>query len=220
MSRAPLLLAVPALAGCFLLPSGDPSQVKEVPPELRKPRLVAPPVADRHEYGDVTKVQVGQWARYRERDREVTLAAVAREGEAVWIEVIEEGEPRLASARLVAPDGAVKKAFYGEIAKDGKSAVVVQPLSQWNPPPAVVFGSLRKDAVKETVKVGEREIRAYGARTRSENLEGRLTEETVLWSAEVPPLWGEGLVRRRSPAGAVDLLDYGTRAKPLVEIPK
>src|SRR6185295_6163064 len=86
-----------ALAGC----PGAASRADKVPDELRRPRLVTPKVPDRHLYGPVAQLRPGQWARYREGDRTVTLAAVATELDRVWIEVIEEGEPRQVSARLV-----------------------------------------------------------------------------------------------------------------------
>src|SRR6185436_16691921 len=96
------VLLLPALAGC-IFGSGEASRVERVPEELRRPRLVAPRVFDRHAYGDVTKVRAGQWANYEEGGRRITLAAVAAAGDAMWIEVIEEGEPRQVSARLVGP---------------------------------------------------------------------------------------------------------------------
>ena len=109
-----LALALPALAGC-IFGSGESSKATKVPEELKRPRIVAPKLPDRHLYGDVTRVRPGQWASYREGDRTLTLAAVGVAGDRVWIEVIEEGDPRLVSARLVSPDGVIHKAFYGEI---------------------------------------------------------------------------------------------------------
>jgi hypothetical protein len=77
------------------------------------------------------RVRPGQWASYKEGDRTVTLAAVAAAGDSMWIELIEDGDPRLVSARLVSPDGVVRKAFYGEVSKDGnRSTVEPQTLEQ------------------------------------------------------------------------------------------
>jgi hypothetical protein len=222
MIRLAWLAAVPALAGCFLLPSGEASRVEEVKPELRQPRLAAPEVPDRHPYGDAAKVQVGQWARYAEGDRAITIAVVAGEGDDAWVEVIEEGEPRLASARLVAPDGVVKRAFYREIAKEGASAVVVQPLVQSAVTP--VQADSRREAGEEKVVVGGRELSARVVRVFREDLDGRRTEQVFLWHPDVPPVYAGstfgGLVRRTASTGVVQLLDFGTGARPLVEIPR
>src|SRR5207248_430971 len=130
------------------------------------------PVPDRHPYGDVSKVKVGQWTRYAEGERIFTLAAVAKEGDDLWIEVIEEGETREASARLVAPDGTVKKAFFREIGKDGPSEVVPQSLEQSPARPANSPEGVR-DTAEEKIKVGERELTAKRIRIRSEDLDGR-----------------------------------------------
>src|SRR5688500_14508294 len=121
---------LPALAGCFFS-GGESSRVEKVPEDLRRARIVAPKVPDRHAFGDITKVRPGQWATCREGERTFTLAAVGAAGDSVWIELIEEGDPRAVSARLVSPDGVVRKAYYGEIWKDGaKSPVEAQTLEQ------------------------------------------------------------------------------------------
>src|SRR5579863_6186675 len=119
MGKHLLFLALPALSGC-IFGGGEASRVEKVPEELQRSRLVAPPAPDSHAYGDVTKLRPGQWATYREGGRLLTLAAVAAEGEAMWIEVIDEGEPRQVSARLVGPDGVVRKAYYGEVSREGR----------------------------------------------------------------------------------------------------
>ena len=51
------LLILPALAGC-IFGSGASSKVEKVPDELRRPRIVAPRVPDRHPFGDITKLRV------------------------------------------------------------------------------------------------------------------------------------------------------------------
>jgi hypothetical protein len=207
-----------ALAGCG---SGPASVMKEVPPELRHVTKVVPPVPDRHPYGDVSKVTVGQWTRYAEGDRTFMLAAVAKEGDDLWIEVIEEGETREASARLVAPGGAVKKAFFLEIAKEGPSEGVPQSLEQSPARPARAPEGSR-DTAEEKVKVGDRELAAKRVRVRSEDLDGRIVEEVTWWHPDVPPLYAGtadgGLVRRKSKGASIELVGYGTDAKPLVVI--
>jgi len=179
---------------------------------------------DHYPYGDVTKLQVGQWATYREGGHAITLAAVAREAQGVWIEVVEEGEPRRASARLVGPDGAVTKAFYGEISREGSSAVEPQPLEQWIAPPATNAVESGRETGEETVTVGGRPLKARFVRVRWEDLEGRITEERTLWHPEAPPLHAGsadgGLVKKESPGLSIELTAFGTDAKALLAIPK
>ncbi len=212
---------VPLLSGCFLFPSGESSRVGDVPEELKKSAVVAPAAADRHAYGGVARLKAGQWARYREGGAVLTLAVAGKEAGGVWVEVIEEGEPRLVSARLVTPEGVVKKAFYAEVSKDSKTAAVPQDLRQWaGPAPALREAS--REGIEERVAVGGRDLAARGARVRSEDAEGRLVEEVSLWHPDVPPVYAGsdlgGLVRRRSGARAVELLDFGGDAKPLITV--
>ncbi len=216
-----VVMASLALSGCFLLPSGEPSRVGEVPEEMRRSVAVAPPVADRHPYGDVAKLAVGQWARYRDGGGVITLAVVGRQDDGVWIEVVEEGEPRMVSARLVAPDGVVKRAFYGEALK---GTAVPQPLRQWAPPQQAVLREAGRETGTERCAVGGRELTASVVRIRYEDLDGRLFEEISLWHPDVPPVYAGGdlggLVRRRSGPREVELLDFGAGARPLLEIPR
>jgi hypothetical protein len=220
MKRWAWVLMLPALSGCFLFPSGEDSRVEDVPDPLRGGKLVVPPVADHHPYGDVTKLQVGQWATYREGERTLTLAAVGREGEDVWIEVVEEGDPRRVSARLVGPDAGVKKALYGEISKEGGLAVEPQPLEQWIAPAAPNAIESGRETGEEAVTIGDRTLTARSLRVRREDLEGRVTEERTLWHSDVPPLYAGspdgGLIRKVTPAFSVELTAFGSGAKPLL----
>lgn len=223
-------LAVLALAagGCFLFPSGEPSRVEEVPSELRRPVLAVPAAPDRHPYGDRARLEVGQWARYREPHRTVTIAVVGREGEDLWIEVIDEGRPRQISVRRVAPDGTVRQAFYGEVSSEGEpSEVVPQPLAQRDgrgPAPSPPAGAPGRREATERVRVGDRELEARAERIRTEDLEGRLVEEEWLWHPEVPPVYAGGprggLVRYRGPQGGVELEAWGADARPHLELPR
>jgi hypothetical protein len=211
-----VILVSLGIGGCS---SGEASHLEEVPPNLRLITRVVPPAPDHYPFTDVSRVKVGQWARYQEGDRTWSLAAVSQEGADVWIEVVEEGEPREASARLVSPGGAVKKAFFREISKDGSGPVVPQALEQSTPivPPAPEGA---RDVADETLVVGGHEIRTKRVRTRVEDLNGRIQEETCWWSPEVPPLYAVspegGLVRRVAPRGTLTLLGFGTDAKPSV----
>ena len=214
--RAVFILVV---AGCG---SGPASTSIAIPEHLREIVRVVPSVADRHPYGDVATAKAGQWVRYREGGRTFTLAAVGREGDAAWIEVIEEGELRQASARLVTPDGTVKKAYYCEISVDGPSKTVMQSLEQ-APPRRARPPEGARETGEENVKVGDRELAAKRVRIRSEDLEGRLSEEVTLWHSDVPSLYrgtaDGGLVRRASGASLLQLEAFGADARPVVTYP-
>lgn len=212
------------LGGC-IFGSGEASRVEKVPDEYLHPRMVIPKAPDRHLFGDVTKLKIGDWATYREGGRLLTLAAVADEGDARWIEVIDEGEPRLVSARLVGPDGVVRKAYYGEISKDGrKSAVEPQSLEQSAVVATPRLSETGRETGEETVRVGGRELRARRVALRFEDLEGRLIQEVALWSKDVPKIYAGsdegGLVRRRSGATQVELTAFGGDARPSIVVPR
>jgi hypothetical protein len=220
----PLIVLLSALAGC-IFGSGASSKATKVPEELKRPRLVAPKLPDRHLYGDIAKVRPGQWASYREGDRTLTLSAVGVAGDRVWIEVIEEGEPKQISARLVSPDGVVHKAFYGEVTKDGrKSTVEPQALEQngFSAPPK--RGETGRETGEETVTVAGREFKCKRVQVRYEDLEGRLTQEVTLWHKDVPAVYAGtdagGLVRRQLGSVKVELIGFGDDARPQLEIPR
>jgi hypothetical protein len=222
--RAALLLILLALAGC-IFGSGKSSEATKVPEEMKHTRPVAPKLPDRHAYGDVTRLRTGQWAGYREGERTFTLAAVGVAGDRVWIEVIEEGEPRQVSARLVSPDGVIHKAYYGEISKDGqRSAVEPQTLEQDGSAAPARLGEKGRETGEETLQVGGRELKTQRVKVRFEDLEGRLTEETTWWSKEVPPIYAGtdagGLVRRQTGASKIELTGFGSDARALLEVPR
>ncbi len=224
MKWPPALLLLPFLGGCFF-GGGAASRVEKVPDELQHARMVIPKAPDRHLYGDVTRLKPGEWATYREGNRLLTLAAVAVEGDALWIEVIDEGEPRQVSARLVGPDRVVRKAYYGEISKDGrKSLVEAQSLEQSAVVAAPRLSETGRETGEESVVVGGRELRARRVALRFEDLEGRLVQEVALWHKDVPKVYAGsddgGLVRRRTGSTLVELTAYGTDARPLLDLPR
>jgi len=198
--------------------------VEDVPPGLRTPVAVVPPAADRWPHGPTEGLRPGDWARYREAGLTLTYAAVEREEDALWIETILEGEVRQASAALVGTDGVVRKAFYGEVSKEGKSAVSPQPVVQTSGAPARRWTELSREGGEERIAVGGRALACRSQRVRYEDLEGRLFEEHSLWHPEVPPIRAGseagGLVRRKSPKVDLELLDFGKDAKPVVERPR
>lgn len=224
MRRLPPLLILPFLAGC-IFGSGESSRVEKVPVDLQTPHLVVPKAPDRHPYGDVAPLRAGAWASYREGGRVLTLAAVAVEGDAVWIEVIDDGEPRQVSARLVGPGGVVRKAYYGEISRDGRqSAIEPQPLEQADVAATARLSETGRETGEESVVVAGRELKARRLALRFEDLEGRLTQEVTLWHKDVPPLYAGGddggLVRRQTGAQLVELVDFGHDARPLLAVPR
>lgn len=222
--RRTLALAVLAAlltASC----AGESSRVETVPDEMRRPRVVAPRVADRHPFGDVTRLKPGQWASYQEAERTFTLAVVGSSGGSVWIEVIEEGDPRAVSARLVGPDGVVHKAVYGEISKNGQASTLEpQTLEQAGAAGAAGLREVSRETDEETITVAGRELRAKRVSVRFEDLEGRLTREVTWWHQDVPPVYAGsehgGLVRRTVADSTVLLVGFGTDAQPLLHLPQ
>src|SRR5262245_23771714 len=155
MKRALCMLL---LAGC----GGASSVLEEVPEDLRKTTTAVPPVSDRHPWADPSGVEVGRWARYRERERPFTLAVVGRDAQGTWVEVVEEGG---ASARLVAPDGAVLKAWFQEPGAPARE----QALEQRAEPAAPKLTESSRESDEEKLKVGGRELSAARIRLRLED---------------------------------------------------
>lgn len=218
-----VFLVFPALGGC-IFGGADSSRVEKVPEAMLRPRLVAPRVADRSPYGDVSKLRPGQWVSYRQGERTFTLAVVGVSGEGTWIEAIEEGEPRQVSARLISRDGVVLKAYYGEISKEGKSTVEPQVLEQSSSPPAARPSEVGRQSGEESVVVAGRELKSRKIVVRLEDLEGRLTQELTLWHPDVPPVYAGnesgGLVRRQAAGSTLELVGFGTDARPLLALPQ
>jgi len=217
-------LPLPGMAILLWGCGGHASRIEKVPEELLRPKVAAPKVADRHPFGDVAKVRLGQWATYKDGERTFTVAAVAAAGDSLWIELIEETDPRVVSARLISPDGVVTKAYYGEVSRSGvKSTVEPQTLAQ---DASVRSGAKEsgREADEETVPVAGKELKCRRVTVRFEDLEGRLTKEVTLWHKDVPPVYaggeGGGLVRRTAAASTVTLVDFGSDAKPLLDLPK
>lgn len=217
------------LSGCFLFSKGPSSRTGDTPDELKKTRPVVPAAWDFFPYGDPADARPGDWARYRIAEKggtqEITIGVGGKSGDRFWIEVVEEADVRKASARLVAPDGAVSKAFYREVPRNGTAGPVhPQELKPYAEPTGPVLTERSRTSEPRDVKVGERTIPALAVRVAYEDLSGRRTEEERIWSAEVPKLFegGEagGLVRKKTPQQEIELLDFGTGYRPVVDIPK
>jgi hypothetical protein len=198
---------------CMLFATGRPSHVAEVKETMKDSDEHVPEVDDVHPFGGVSGIGIGAWATYQVDGRTITLAAVAAEGEDVWIEVIDEAEPRSVSARLVSPHGEVLKAFF-RLLSDG--AVHEQKLCQTPAKRKKHLEEVDREVRDEEVKVGERTLAAKRVTIVWEDLDGRQTTEEALWSAEVPGLFEGsefgGLVQR----GEIRLLRFGVDAKPLI----
>lgn len=219
----------PLFTGCFLFSSGPPSQTEDTPEHLREVRVHVPVTYDVYPYGDVARVQLGQWARYRITEksgtRELTFAAVQRENDGVWMEIVEEDEVRRVSAQKVSSDGLVTKAFYREIPRSGAPGPVhpqeIAQRSESHAPPA---NERSRATEKRERPVGARTLSVTEVRVEFEDLSGRVTVEEWGWSSEVPPLFAGaaegGLVRKKTEGQTVELVDFGTGHPPLVEIPK
>jgi hypothetical protein len=95
-------------------------------------------------------------------------------------------------------------------------AGAAQRLIQAPEPPAEDPGV--ESVSENSLAIGGRTLACTVVTRRSEDLEGRISESVRIWSREVPPLYAGsahgGLVRRLAPAPGVELLRWGSDAKP------
>ncbi len=217
------------LSGCFLFSSGPRSRTGDTPEDLQKTRPVIPPTWDVFPYGDPARLQPGEWARYRVTEKgashEITMGVGARNAAGLWIEVVEEFETRRASAQLVAADGAVSKAYYREIPRQGSAGPAYeQERKQYVPPSDPTLSERSRTTDRRDLAVGNRTLPVVEVKVAFEDMSGRRMEEEWIWSAGVPQLFagGElgGLVRKKTAAQSVELLDFGTGYKLVVDIPR
>lgn len=223
------LMGPAVLSGCFLFGSGESSRVETTDEKLRREKLTVPSTVDLHAFGPVSGCQVGRWATYTiVKDggtQSLTLAVVDREGEYLWIEVIEEGDVRRASARRVGPDGLVDLAYYREIpVKGAPSSVHLQPITQYSETARPPMEVRNRESRDEELTVGGNTLSARMVRIEFEDINGLRVTEQTWWSKSVPPLYSGseegGLVRKVAPGLTVDLTAFGDGAKPVIEIPK
>jgi len=217
-----LLVFVSGCAGC-----GSASRLESVPAEMKVYRPSVPPLADRHSSGRLAGIAPGTWVRYRfasnGSETQVTLGVVRAETDALWVEVVEEGDPKKASLRRITFGGEVTSARVREFPSSGPpSEIADQPVT---PAPSAGFGQgppTRVTKTETTLKVGSKEVAATLLRMlyRDEAI-GREHEDEAAWSTAVPTLledseWG-GLVYRKSPSESVTLVDWGDGYKALIQ---
>jgi len=224
-----VLALLPAFTGCFLFSSGPSSQTGDTPEHLKEVRIHVPETYDVYSYADAAQVLEGQWARYRITEKassyEITLAVVRREGEDVWMEVIEEDEIRRASARRVSPDGIVLRAFYREVGRNGTpSSVHPQEIAQRAESHGPVPTERTRSSERRERTLAGRSLVVTEVKIEFEDLAGRVSRQEWGWSKEVPALFASssegGLVSQKGEDRSVELVDFGTGHQPLVEIPR
>jgi hypothetical protein len=209
--------------GCFSC--GRDSEVRPVDPELKVYRPAAPSLEDRHTSSSLERVKPGDWVRYQVTknggDTTITLGAVRAEDKALWVEVVEEGDPKRASLRRISFDGRVTAARFQEIPATGPSSEVVEqptfPATEsYRDPPA------SEKSTEETRKVGNETVslKVY-RRVFLDDSVGREYEEEEGWSDKIPPLLeglnGAGLAYRDSPAVAIKVLEWGAGYEPSIK---
>jgi hypothetical protein len=212
-----------SLGGCFACATG--SHVQPVSEEMKVYRPSAPPLADRHTSSRLEGIAPGTWVRYRlaRNGSEITftIGAVRVEPGALWIEVVEEGDPKKVSLRRVTFDGQVTSARFREIPESGPpSEIVDQPVSPAGA--ADERGEPARVAREEaTVRVGTRDVSSKVIRAlyRDEAV-GREYETSEAWSSKAPALMESsddgGLIFRRTPTLALELKDWGEGYAPLL----
>lgn len=217
------------LNGCFSC--GTASHVQPVDPNLTVYRPAVPPLADRHPSSRLDLVTPGTWVRYHltkdGNETTLTIGAVRVEDKSLWVEVVEEGDPRKASLRRISFEGEVLSARYQEIPASGpRSEIADQPLT---PAPDILRddpASVTED--KKSLKVGNGTLDVIVFRKvyRDDSI-GREYEEEEAWSKEVPalleylavgdPPGATGLVHRKTKTESVKLVDWGTGYAPAIK---
>ncbi|HKS16059.1 MAG TPA: hypothetical protein VJU16_02045 [Planctomycetota bacterium] len=223
---SPLLLL---LNGCFSCGTG--SHVQPVDPGLKLYQPSVPALGDRHGSSRLDRVAPGDWVRYRlsinDSETTITLGAVRVEGNALWVEVVDEGEPKKASLRKIEFDGRVTSARFREVPASGPpSETADQPVSPTSEMETAPGTSASSKEEKRSLSVGARSVEAvvYRRVFRDESV-GREHAVEEAWSKDVPPLFEDleideavtGLVHRKSPSSSIALVEWGTGYTPLIK---
>lgn len=224
--RFPAAVVLAALCGCCLVP--EPSAGPQPKPE--DVRREVPAVYDRVLYGEVKHYRVGDWVKYRIKDDLLTIKVVGSEGSTLWIEyVTERGDRKQISLQQVDVEGRVVRSYFSESGTGGIATQEIRKFPAESAPVPSYEGVERTDV---SVEVAGRRITAQQIRKTYFDTEGLMHTEIYVYSKEVPPIFTRaergttppsaegGLVRREAPDGPVELLDFGTGAKPSIEIPK
>lgn len=226
MRRFAAVVVLAALSGCCLIPDPPPGD-SEKPKDLVR---AVPAVYDRILYGEVKHYRLGDWVKYRIKGDVLTIKVVGREGHMLWIEYItERGDKKEISLQQVDVEGRVVKSYFSESGTVGVATQEIRKFPAESPPPPQYDSVDRTDI---TVEVAGKRISAQQVKKTYFDTDGLMHVETYVYSKEVPPIFtrGErgvsqpsaegGLVRRDVRASEVELLDFGTGAKPSIEIPK
>lgn len=218
-----LLGAVAALNGCFLFSSTAASTAGDVPDELKVWTPHIPDVADRHAGGAIEGLKPGQWVRYLVKrpsgDIRLAIGVLSIETDRAWIEWVEEGESRLASARLVSKEGRVLKALFREIGPRGTSTVYEQKIVQSSDDDAPV-PSEETTEKRELDLLGTKQNVVVVRLVFRDEVLGRSETDETTWCAALPGLYASGphggLVRRTRERLSVEILESGTDYKPVI----
>lgn len=187
-------------------------------------RPAVTPVPEFHTSDRLEGIPVGSWVRYRiTRDGQaavLTLGAVSAEPDALWVEVVEDGDPRRHSLRRITFDGRVTRARCREVAADGRqSETAEQPVTQGGVPLATPEGEVTESPTRAELqgRVLEATERRLVFRDEALGTEQRVTE---IWARDVPPIYEGreegGLVRRTGAAASVELVEFGAGYRPLL----
>src|SRR5262245_33409663 len=208
---------------------GTGSHVQPVDPGLKVYHPTVPALQDRHPSARLDQVAPGTWVRYRlskdGNETTVTLGAVRTEDKSLWVEVVEEGDPKKASLRRISFDGRIMEARFREIPASGPpSEIADQPASPGlDEQPSRGAPSSAKEE-KKTLNVGPRSVEAMVfQRVFWDESVGREYAEEEAWSKDVPPLLEDlgidetvtGLVYRKAPALSTVLVEWGTGYTPV-----
>lgn len=219
-----LLLFLNGCIGC-----GTGSRNEPVDPGLKVYRPAAPTLYSGQASTRIDAVLPGTWARYQisqdGSETTVTYGAVRIEGKSLWVEVVEEGDPRKVSLRRIAFGGGILTARFQEIPASGPSSEIVnQPLSP-SPSDATPAPSESVE-FKKQLTIGGKALEATVLRRifRDDSV-GREYEEEEAWSGDVPPLLetlevagkAAGLVYRKTAASSIALVDWGSNYTPVIK---
>src|SRR5688572_19887754 len=182
-----LLLFLNGCVGC-----GTGSRNEPIDPGLKVYKPAPPTLTSGHSSDRLDVVLPGSWARYQVvqdgSETTITYGAVRTEGQSLWVEVVEEGDPRKVSLRRIAYGGGILSARFQEIPASGPaSEIIEQPLSpDLGDEPAAP--SEQFDSKKRLTIGGKTFEATILRRVFKDDSIGREYEEEEAYSSEIPPL--------------------------------